>query len=240
MSNIFQRVLRKIKKTSLQSNLQKLYRKFLEEGDLCFDVGANIGERTAIFLQLGAKVIAVEPQPFCVEYLQQHYDKNPNVTVVPKGLAAKPGILPMYISDSHTISTFSEQWQTGRFKDYEWNQTHEVEVTTLDHLVEQFGIPKFCKIDVEGFELEVLMGLSKPIEYISFEFAMEFIDKADACTEHLMNLGYQHFNYALGDNLATPNKLVFDSWKNGPEIMHSIKHQGIEKLWGDIYARYQP
>jgi hypothetical protein len=144
----------------------------------------------------------------------------------------------MYISDSHTISTFSEQWQTGRFKDNEWNQRYEVEVTTLDHLIEQFGVPKFCKIDVEGFELEVLLGLSNPIEYISFEFAVEFIEKASACTEQLMNLGYQHFNYALGDNLAKPNRLMFDHWKGGSEIIQSIKDQENSKLWGDIYVYY--
>ena len=51
----------------------QFYSKFVKRGDLCFDIGTNIGTRIDVFLALGASVVAVEPQTICIKYLQKKY-----------------------------------------------------------------------------------------------------------------------------------------------------------------------
>ena len=121
-------------------------------GELVIDVGANLGDKAEWFANRGVRVIAVEPQPKLVEALRKRFAKNLLVTVVPKGLAAQPGGMIMNISEDHVISTFSDEWKTGRFRNHTWGTKEKIEVTTLDTLIEQFGQPRYIKIDVEGFE----------------------------------------------------------------------------------------
>jgi len=211
------------------------YSQFVKTGDLCFDVGANIGNKTNIFLELGARVVCIEPQPNCVDVLKGKYQKDSNVVIVSKGLAIQPGRRSLSICGSaDAISTFSEKWKTGRFHTYAWEPAVEVPVTTLDILIQEFGSPKFCKIDVEGFEYEVLQGLSTPISFLAFEFTREFINDARLCIEYLGSLGCADFNYALGETPA----LVFSNWADGNTLFKSIEQNSDNLLWGDIYVRF--
>lgn len=155
--------------------MRDFYAGFIRPGDLCFDVGANLGDRTAVFLRLGARVVAVEPQARCRRRLLRRFGRNPRVVLVPRALGAQPGAAEMKVSEADTISSLSADWiarvqASGRFAGYAWNQTERVEVTTLDALIREHGTPAFCKIDVEGFEAEVLKGLSAPLRAVSFEF----------------------------------------------------------------------
>lgn len=212
-----------------------LYGQFINAGDLCFDVGANVGNWTDVLLALGAKVVCIEPQPRCVEILRHKYQGNSRVVIVPKGLAAQESIMSLSLCESvHTIATFSDKWKTGRFRDYEWKSTIDVPVTTLDALIQEFGVPVFCKIDVEGFEYHVLQGLSCPIPVVSFEFTREFIDDAKQCMDYLESLGRVEFNYALGE---VP-KLALDRWTDADTIINVLDKIGDDLLWGDIYARF--
>src|SRR5882762_1605870 len=133
---------------------QLFYQKFVNSGDLCFDVGANFGNRITPLLKIGARVLAVEPQEICYRYLNFKFGKK--ITLITKGLDEKVGKKKFHLSDSSTISSFSEEWisavKNDRFKDNHWNNSVEVEMTTLDELVRVNGIPTFIKIDVEGYE----------------------------------------------------------------------------------------
>lgn len=219
----------------LQEEVIAFYSQFVHAGDLCFDVGANIGNKAKVLLELGARVICIEPQPNCIDVLKDKYQNNPNVVILPKGLATHSGNGSLSICGSaDTISTFSEKWKSGRFSDHKWESAVDVPVTTLDMVIEEFGSPKFCKIDVEGFEYEVLRGLSTPIPFIAFEFTREFIDDARHCVDYLSSLGYVDFNYALGE---TPS-LVLYNWTDGKSVLKSMEQNPGELLWGDIYARF--
>lgn len=207
----------------------------IHPGDLVFDVGANVGQKLDLYLSLQAKVIAVEPQPDCFKILQARYLKNSSVVLIDKALGDEMGKTEMYIcDDANVLSTLSKQWQKGRFSRYNFNRKIFVQVTTLDKLIEKWGIPKFCKIDVEGFEYQVLNGLSHSIPYLSFEFANEFIENTQRCIELLVKLGYNSFNLAKGEAFT----FTLNDWVSSQELVSLMKSVEDPMLWGDVYARH--
>lgn len=220
----------------LKPRMRDHFSNFVSPGDLVFDVGANIGDLTQVFLDLGARVICVEPQPYCVEILKKRFSRNNHVTIVEKGSSNEPGNLPFFISSrNHATSTFSDKHQErGRFRKRVWDKTINVPVTTLDMLIERYGRPSFCKIDTESFELQVIQGLSSKIPSLSFEFTKEFLDDAKRCAEHLELLGDVTFNYSLyaSYRLASNRQLVRN------QLFDELESRRSPYLCGDIYASF--
>ena len=135
----------------------KFVKKFVKPTSLVFDVGAHTGAKTDLYLALNAQVICIEPQPACIQVLRQKYAHNSQVHIIAAGLSDMIGNMELYLcSQAPTISTFSKEWQHGRFEGYAWDKVVTVPVTTLDILIDTYGVPHFCKIDVEGFEMNVL------------------------------------------------------------------------------------
>ena len=218
---------------------------FFKPGDKIFDVGAHEGKMTELYLACGAaKVICIEPQPTCLDVLRKKFHNDDRVIIIGKGLDSISGKKNIHIcSVMNCISTFSEDWiYHSRFsgKPSIWNQTIEIEMTTLDELIKSFGTPQFCKIDVENFEYEVLAGLFQPIPLLSFEFHAEFMEKVQKCLDKLTVLGYKKFNFAIG----AIYKYALKDWVSASELLTQIK-SGLfiadgGQLWGDIYAQYHP
>jgi FkbM family methyltransferase len=211
---------------------------FINKGDICFDIGANIGNMTRMFLDLGAKVVAIEPQSLCMKRLQWKYQWNKKVVLVQKAVGEKEGTGELLLSKAHTICSMSKEWievvkGTERFGEYTWDEVENIRITTLDKLIRDYGVPSFCKIDVEGSEYHVLKGLSKPVKALSFEFTPEFISASFRCIEHLFSLGYAHFNYAISDavQLSLPN------WVDYKGICKLLTELSEKTPAGDIYAR---
>jgi FkbM family methyltransferase len=212
------------------------YARFIQPGDLCFDIGAHSGERTRIFLELGANVVAVEPQRSCVERLQRVFGHNPHVTIVGKALGDHEGFAELAVcEDAPEISTLSQKWrEEGRFsRQHEWTRVERVPVTTLDALIRGHGLPAFCKIDVEGFERVVLKGLSQPVPLLSFEFTREFVADARECMDHLLSLRPAVANCTVGD--AT--EWLFPTWMLPDALYRQLQTLDGEHLWGDIYVK---
>jgi FkbM family methyltransferase len=214
------------------------YSKIVKKNELCFDVGANYGNRSEVFLKLGAKVIAFEPQPKPLRFLKRKF-KN-NITILDKALGSHPGKSDLYISSASTLTSMSKEWiekvKTNRFKQADWNNKIEVEMTTLDEMIIKYGKPDFCKIDVEGFEFEVLKGLTQPIGIISFEFTIpEFVDKAIECLNYLNNLGKIICNFSPGETLT----FALEEWLNATDFMEMFKTLPAKGIVdGDIYIKF--
>jgi len=216
------------------------YREFLRPGDLCFDIGSNVGNRLDVFRGLGCRVVALEPQSACFETLRRHYGDDPAVVLLHMGAAESKGELPIYLADANTISSMSPDWidrvrTSGRFAEYTWATTETVRCTTLDLLISEFGVPRFIKVDVEGFELSVLRGLSQPVPMLSFEWTPEFFDAACGCLSHLADLGEAQANYSLGESM----RFAQEEWVTFPEletILNRYRHDHV--IFGDIYVRF--
>lgn len=214
------------------------YSKFITSDDFCFDVGANFGNRIKPLLKIGAKVLAVEPQKACYEFLQMRF-KN-EIILVTKGISSKEEIKDLYISDMSTISSFSEDWiesvREGRFKGWNWNSTVKVEMTTLDNLISLYGKPTFIKIDVEGYELEVLNGLSHAIKLVSFEYTVpEQTDQALSCITRLQGIDDNlELNYCIDEEM----EFALTEWISVEEMKQLIQSEEFIKTnFGDIYVR---
>lgn len=227
----------KIEKRS-SKRLSEFYRNYINEGSLAYDIGANLGNRSDAFLSLGARVVAVEPQSSLASYLKFKFGKK--VNVVQAAVGAQIGEHSIYLSNLHTLTTLSEQFtvsEKARHPQVKFNES-KVKMVTLDWLIEKYGLPDFCKIDVEGFEVEVLKGLSQKITKISFEFnCPEFNLQTIECLEYLLKFGNYHCNYSFKETL----ELEKSKWLSGEELIELVKSnfQDTPHNYGDIYVVYE-
>ena len=92
-----------------QRRLVHFYKDFIKEGDLCFDIGAHLGNRIKAWNALGAKTIALEPQPSCLAFLEKKFGQNPQVKIIPKAVSNEKGKTTMFVSTlTPTVSTLSD------------------------------------------------------------------------------------------------------------------------------------
>ena len=209
--------------------------KLINKGDLYFDIGAHLGEKSKPFIKKKIRTIMVEPLPVCVKTLKRLYSKNSIVKIIPKGLGSKNTKKILSINKQMpTVSTFANHWKYGRFSNLIWNEKTQIQITTLDALIKKFGDPQYIKIDVEGYELNVLKGLSKKSGIISFEITSEFFSDAIKCLKHLKKLSYNSFTFSIGEQ-----KKFFSDWSDYKTIINLIKKE-IKKdklFWADIYCK---
>lgn len=225
-----------------QRALRRLYATFVCEGDVVFDVGAHLGDRSMAFAALGARVIALEPQPHVACWLRRLVRRNPRVVVRGEAVGASPGVARIAISRRHpTVSTLSSSWRTSvqeghpGFERVRWDRSVEVPVVTLDQLIAAHGRPSFCKIDVEGYEAEVLAGLSQPVPALSVEFVSSQLEVAVACVRRLGQLGPYRFNVVLGEG----RRFALDDWVTSEAMEAWLSSGAGEASSGDVYAKLE-
>ncbi len=221
------------------AQLRRFYAPFVPAGGLAFDVGAHVGNRVRAFRALGARVVAVEPQPDFAALLSRWFAHDPNVTVLPVALGRSEGQARLLASEATpTVSTLSADWArrvgaSTSFRGVRWSPGPWVPVSTLDALMAQHGQPDFIKIDVEGYELEVLNGLSQPVPALSFEFLAPLRDLALDCIDRLETLGRYSYQWSWGERLRLHPPSPLDA-----EAMRAwLRALPRDAASGDILAR---
>lgn len=231
----------------LRQAMAEFYSQFVSSGDLVFDIGANDGLYTEMFLWLGARVVAVEPHPDCVRKLRAFRPQH-RLIVAPVAAGSSESEAPFFLcADSAAHSSLSTDWlsvaqhlpEQGKEN---WDQTIRVRVTTLDSLIGRFGVPSFIKIDVEGFEREVLTGLTRPVECLSFEFITDYLDAAIACLQLKYFSAGSQFNYVLGHPLnqdAEPFGFALSDWVGTAEMIEILRGDDLrgKRTFGEIFVR---
>jgi FkbM family methyltransferase len=219
--------------------MDRLYGAFVRPGDLVLDVGAHVGDRIGAFRRLGARVVAVEPQPALIKTLKLIHGRDRAVAIEPAAVGRNTGMIELKLNiDNPTVSTASEAFLRAAdgavgWEGQAWTKTIRVPVTTLDALIARHGMPAFIKIDVEGFEAEALIGLTRPPPALSFEFTTIQRDVAVACLERCAALGYGRFNAMLGES----HVLVHAEWMSAEAIASWLDALPQSANSGDVYAR---
>ncbi len=219
-----------------QPRLRRLYGTFVSPGELVFDVGAAEGYHTEVFLDLGATVVCLEPQPHFAEVLRRRFADRPDVTVLEQAAGPRADRLPLSISTGDPeISTLDvEKWSRGRYRGRTWDRSVVVPVVTLDEVAAEHGHPSFVKIDVEGYEAGVLEGLRGLPPALSFELTCELLADVAACVAVLEQRGAPRFNYSL----SRRHRLESSRWLSGAELLDELRAFAGRHRSGDVYARF--
>ena len=228
----------------------EFYRNLLagfRSGDLIFDIGANQGYKTQIFLQLGAKIVAVDPDEanqkvLKEKFLTYRFTKKP-VFVVRKAISDRKGSETFWVDEPGSAkNTLNEKWvnilrvDENKFgKPLGFRQSVTVETLRLEDLISEYGLPFFVKIDVEGHEAAVLRGLQRPVPYLSFEVNLpEFKDEGLQCLELLKRLDpLGRFNCTVDSQ----TKLAGEDWVNAEDFQRILKdsrESSIEVFWKTV------
>lgn len=206
---------------------------------LVFDIGANLGDTVKIFTNVSEKVIAFEPNPTLIKGLKETFENN-NVVIDSRALSTEEGKKIFNISKADSVSTFSQDWiDNSRFSNkVYWNYPTEVDTTTLDNIIDEYGIPDYVKIDVEGYEYEVLSSLTKflPETLFSFEWAEEMKEKISLTIKHVYDLGYKSFSFTEGDDVLFDNQI---NWMKYEDLYNEVELFEPKRRvkWGMIYFK---
>jgi FkbM family methyltransferase len=226
---------------------QRFYRNLLpvyKPGDLIIDIGANQGAKTGVFLRLGARVVAVDPdahnqQILNETFLKYRFRRKP-LLIVPSAVSDKRGVATFWMQrPGSAMNTLSRKWvdtlrsDRSRFdSEFRFSLNREIDTLTLQDLIAAYGEPAFVKIDVEGHELHVIRGLQRPVACLSFEVNLpEFRTEGKQCINELSRLAADGtFNYAVDCERG----LELAEWCSAAEfrdVLERCQDKSIEVFW---------
>jgi FkbM family methyltransferase len=175
-----------------------------------------------------------------LEELRLSYSDK-NINLIEAAAGAQMGLATLNIADERDVrSSVSGDWMStmsGRDKTYSglWSRRVIVPMVTLDSLIQQFAMPHFIEIDVEGFEEKVLSGLSRQPHLLSFEFTAAFLSPALQCLRKEVFQDASTFKFAYNsDDWSYPVRFENEHWMEREELEQTLVR--LDKQ-GDIFVR---
>jgi len=167
---------------SYEYRKQRLFAAIIDKGNMVWDVGANVGFYTLLAAKMASRVIAIEPLPENLSYLKKHIRLNgiSNVEVIAAAAGSSCGRQSFCCGGNRS---------TG----YLGSGNCEVDVITLDSMLERVGVPDVIKIDVEGAEYSVLQNsvrclAAHPVIFLATHSAT----LTEQCSRLLTSTGYEY------------------------------------------------
>jgi len=224
--------------------MTRFYGALVRPGSLVFDVGANRGDFAEVFLALGAKVVGVEPHPVCKRELMALFRRNPMFVLEPVAMGPSVCEMELYLGEGgmDNVSTLSDEYRQKAvgfpgLAAAKLTSHVTVQVETVDRLIARHGLPAFCKIDVEGFEFQVLSGLTQAIPLIQFEYQPWLMETALECVDRVASLGDYEFNLTASKGRDDHPELAKD-WGSRASLVSMLTGKiSPQSLTGDILAR---
>lgn len=222
-----------------QAALVRFYRGLLRPGDLAFDIGAHVGNRARAMRRAGARVVALEPQAPFTDFLKATLPRD--ITLVMAAAGPEEGVMEMAVSRLHpTVSSLTSGFASTAgtlpgFGHVRWDAVQEVPVTTLDAMIATHGRPRLIKIDVEGFERDVLAGLSQPVDFVSVEYLPGMPEATAAVVADLAKLGPYRFNPVAGET----HRFLWPGWRDAGAATAWLHGLDARDRSGDLYARLE-
>lgn len=158
------------------------------QGELVFDIGAANGTVTKIMNDFGAEVVAVEPQ----NYRTEHSNFDGAKVVINKCVSDTFDEVSFFTcKNMPNISTCFPAWKgINRKGKAKWKDAKKKECVTIDSLIEEYGVPVYIKIDVEGYEDAVFRGMNTPPKMVSFEYTGGYLESFEQCMNKIKDLGF--------------------------------------------------
>lgn len=219
--------------------MDAFYGQFLRQGDLAFDIGSHVGNRIRAFRRIGARVVAVEPQPDFARLIRRFYGRDAGVAVEECGVASVARQGSLHVSSrTPTLSTSADGWMRDvqadeRFNAIRWDREIPIPLVTLEDLIAKHGEPQFCKIDVEGSEADVLAGLQRPLAAVSFEYIPVAVAAAEACIARLDQLGDYRYRFSRAETM----EWGCEEWLEARQLVALLRKMPLGDRSGDVYAR---
>lgn len=217
-----------------------LYAPFVKSGDLVFDIGANHGGKCAAFLRLGARVLAVEPNPKCIASLSNRFAREiatGRLIILPVAIGRSAGRAQLREFSLDSCASASDAFAAALEEDFgPPTAIYDVEMISGASLFERYGVPAFMKIDVEGMDAEVLSTVPRRPRMLSFEFNLspDLLPMTNACLVEVTRLGFTEANFTEGAG----TRLLLQEWVKIGRVLKEISRADDGRaMWGDVIVR---
>lgn len=221
------------------------YESILGSDSVVFDVGANCGGNADIFRRFAKRVVCVEPDRGAVRILEQRFHHRSNVIIVAKAIGDRAGLADFFVEKTGSpFNTLSSKWkealesveETRFVHQLQFRESYPVSMTTLDILIRDYGMPDYIKLDVEGFELNALRGLSAPVRFVSFEANLpHFLAETIDCVSllHILSPDLK-FAYSMAEGFGGE----LTGWLDPADFVGFVKTTSSPFL--EVLAQLQP
>eukprot|EP01037_Dinobryon_pediforme_P029327 gene29327-32921_t len=195
------RVYRKLRNAKYEDRFDDALMRSIKKDDVVWDVGANIGVYTEKFAEAvssGGLVIAFEPTPSTADILRNNTTKFAQVRIVQAALSDKEAEADFIVDEQHTTNTLATAAKKGN--------SIKVKMMRGDQFAAE-AFPNIIKIDVEGFEIDVVAGLTGMLN--DPRLRAIFIEV------HFLEIGKRGLSHAIS------------------EMTHTLQRAGFQLEWLD-------